>query len=233
MGGRTAIVARGCASGTSDALRYHAAVTSPPARLRIVVALLAVALAACGRSIDRDPIAAGSTVLALGDSLTYGTGASPHSSYPAVLEELTGWRVENAGIPGETATQACERVADLLELHKPALLLVLVGGNDFLRRLPESGVREALAACHAHASSASVPMILLPVPRLGWGGVANAPLYAETAKALDVPLLDAGLADLLANPSMRADAVHLNGQGYRAMARNVADRLVELGWLAR
>ncbi len=202
-------------------------------RRRWIVACALLALAACGRDARLAPIAHGSTVLALGDSLTYGTGAPPQASYPAVLADLTGWNVENAGAPGETAAEICARLPALLDEHRPALVLVLAGGNDFLRRRPEAGVREALANCHAHARNAAVPLALLPVPRLGLGGVSDAPLYAELAGALDVPLVDAGLADLLADGSMRADAVHLNAAGYRAMAQRVAAGLAERGLLRR
>ena len=169
--------------------------------------------------------------MALGDSLTYGTGASPAASWPALLAQRSGWQVENAGVPGETAAQACERLPDLVATHRPALVLVLVGGNDFLRRLPEAGVRDALAACVANARAASVPIVLLPVPRLGLSGLANAPLYAETATSLGVPLVDAGLAEMLGKPAMRADSVHLNAAGYRAMAERIGAGLAALGFL--
>lgn len=170
-------------------------------------------------------------MLALGDSLTYGTGASSATSWPAVLAQRTGWQVENAGVPGETAAQVCARLPDLLAEGRPALVLVVAGGNDFLRRMPESGVREALAACIAQAHAAAVPLVLIPVPRFGLAGVANAPLYAEVAKSRQVPLIDAGIADTLRAPALRADAVHPNAAGYRAMAESIADGLATLGFL--
>lgn len=195
------------------------------------VALVAL-LASCSKA-PHAPIAAGATVLALGDSLTYGTGATAQASYPAVLAQLTGWQVVNAGVPGETAAQGCARLADLLATHQPQLVLVLLGGNDFLRRLPEQGIREALANCARDARTADAPLVLLPVPRLGGNGLDDAPLYAEMAMSLQVPLVDAGLASFLARRSMRADAVHLNDAGYRAMAERIAAGLQELGFLRR
>lgn len=203
----------------------------PVARRRFLATLPAFALLACSRAAKHAALPRGASVVALGDSLTYGTGASPAASWPALLAQRSGWQVENAGVPGATAAQACERLPDLLSAHRPALVLVLVGGNDFLRRLPETGVRDALAACVADARAAAVPVVLFPVPRLGVSGLANAPLYAETARSLGVPLVDAGLADLLGKPAMRADAVHLNAAGYRAMAERIGAGLAELGFL--
>ena len=202
-----------------------------PTRRRFLATMPALALIGCTRDAKLAALPRGSRVLALGDSLTYGTGASPETSWPAMLAQRTGWRVENAGAPGETATQICARLPDLLGEHRPALVLVLAGGNDFLRRLPESGLRDALAACVAHARTSAVPIVLMPVPRFGVTGIANAPLYAEVAKSRQVPMVDAGLADLLRKPAMRTDAVHPNAAGYRAMADNIAEGLTALGFL--
>jgi acyl-CoA hydrolase len=200
-------------------------------RRRFLATLGALALAACGREARHAALPHGARVVALGDSLTYGTGASPAASWPALLAQRSGWQLENAGVPGETAALACERLPDLLAAHRPALVLVLVGGNDFLRRMPDAGVRDALAACVAGARAAAVPIVLLPVPRLGIGGLTNAPLYADAAKSLGVPLVDAGLAEVLGKPAMRADAVHPNAAGYRVVAERIGAGLAELGFL--
>ena len=66
-------------------------------RRRLLALLPATALlAACGKRAPKArPIATGSTVLALGDSLTSGVGADAATAYPAELQALTGWQVVN------------------------------------------------------------------------------------------------------------------------------------------
>jgi acyl-CoA hydrolase len=194
---------------------------------------MALAIPACGRKARVEPLPRDAIVVALGDSLTFGTGAAQSTSYPAVLAAISGWQVVNAGTPGETASEGCARLDALLDEHRPQLVLVLLGGNDFLRRLPEHGVVEALASCVEVARAAQTPIALLTVPRFGPSGISNAALYGELGKRLDVPVVESGLAALLGQPAMRADTVHLNAAGYRQMAGTIAEGLREHGWLAR
>jgi acyl-CoA hydrolase len=204
-----------------------------PRSIAALAAVLALTLAGCGERPRHAVVPAGATVVALGDSLTYGTGAEPASSYPSVLAALTAWNVVNAGVPGETAAQGCDRLRALIAEHRPALVLVLLGGNDFLRRRPDAGIKDALAACAASAQDAGTPLVLMPVPRLGLSGLSDAPLYAEASRTLDLPLVDAGLSDFLGQSALRADAIHLNAAGYRAMAERVAYGLRAAGLLGR
>jgi acyl-CoA hydrolase len=204
-----------------------------PGPIAVLGAVLVLAFAGCGERPRHAMVPAGATVVALGDSLTYGTGAESASSYPSALAALTAWNVVNAGVPGETAAQGCDRLPDLIAEHRPALVLVLLGGNDFLRRRPDAAIRDALAACAASARDAATTLVLMPVPRLGLSGLYDAPLYAEASRTLGVPMVDAGLSEFLGQSAMRADAIHLNAAGYRAMAERVATGLRAEGLLGR
>jgi len=192
-------------------------------------------LTGCGK---RKPLGqtvpAGATVLALGDSLTFGTGATPETSYPSVLAALSGWQLLNAGVPGDTSAQALERLPALLQEHKPALVLVSIGGNDLLRRLPEADTRANLQRiCQlAQASRAQVLVLAVPRPSLAaafTGSLSDHPLYAEVSAALKLPLHANGWATVLADESLRADAIHANTRGYAQMARSVYDAALTHG----
>jgi acyl-CoA thioesterase I len=82
-------------------------------RSLLLAPICAAAVAACGRKSKMAPVPAGASVLALGDSITWGTGATTDTSYPATLATLTGWRVVNAGVPGDTCAGALARLPTL------------------------------------------------------------------------------------------------------------------------
>jgi acyl-CoA hydrolase len=176
---------------------------------------------------------AGATVVALGDSLTYGTGATSETSYPAFLAGATKWNVINAGIAGNTAAEGCARLPDLLTEHRPALVLVFLGGNDLLRRQPVAALIAGLAQCARETKAAGVPMVLFAVPRFDLTGFSDDALFATFAMEHDIAWLTPGFGKLLADDLKRADPVHLNANGYRALAANVVAELRRLGYVAR
>lgn len=192
-------------------------------------------LAGCGRrkTLGR-VVPAGSIVLALGDSLTFGTGATPETSYPAVLAQLSGWQIVNAGVPGDTSAQALERLPALLQEHKPALVLISIGGNDLLRRLPEADTRASLQRICELARGADAQVLVLAVPRPSLaaafiGSLSDHPMYAEVSAALKLPLHAQGWAAVLADEALRADQIHANARGYAQMARSVYDAALAHG----
>lgn len=208
----------------------------PSPRRALLAAAVLAPLVGCGRR--RKPAAAvvpaGAVVLALGDSLTFGTGAAPDESYPAQLARLTGWQVVNAGVPGDTSAQALERLPALLAEHAPALVIVGLGGNDFLRRLPDEATRANLRRICETARAAGAQVLLLGVPQptltAGLSGrLSDHPLYAETADALNLPLHGGGWSEVLADAALRADQIHANGAGYRRFAERLADAARTLG----
>ncbi len=207
------------------------------------MALAAVApsllLAGCGRKPLRGrPVPPGAVVLALGDSLTHGTGATPETAYPAVLAGLTGWRVVNAGVPGDTSAQALARLPALLQEHAPALVLLGIGGNDFLRRLPEAETRANVRAAIAQVRATDAQLLLIAVPRPSvaaafTGSLTDHPLYGEIAEELKLPLHRQGWSEVLADESLRADAIHANARGYAVFAQGLEATAVASGLLPR
>lgn len=206
-------------------------------RRTVVLALAAATLAACSRKARLAALPAGSVVLALGDSITFGTGTTPEASYPSVLAGLSGWKVVNAGVPGDTSGGALQRLPALLAEHRPQLVLVSIGGNDFLRRMSEADTRENIRAICRQAAASGAQVVLVAVPQASaLAAVARSlsdhPMYAELAKELGVPLHADGWADVLSDPALRSDPIHANAEGYAKFAGSLARTLRESGLLA-
>src|SRR6058998_467101 len=78
----------------------------------------------------------GTNVIAFGDSLTAGYGAGTGEDYPTRLSALIGEPVINAGVSGDTTGSALARLdADVLA-RDPRIVIVGLGGNDFLGGVP-------------------------------------------------------------------------------------------------
>lgn len=208
---------------------------------RALLLALPALLAACGKkapAVRGTAVPAGATVLALGDSLTFGTGATPDTAYPAVLATLTGWSVVNAGIPGHTSAQALERLPALLAEHRPALVIVSIGGNDLLRRQDENALRDNLRRTLAAVREAGAQALLVAVPRPTLaarvtGALDDHPLYAEVAGEAAVPLHAEGWSAVLADERLRSDAIHANAAGYETFARGLLGTLQKAGFSGR
>jgi len=198
---------------------------------RTLAALVAsVALAACGPGSKIEKLEPGAIVLAFGDSLTFGTGAAPADSYPAVLERAIGRKVVNAGVPGETSAQGLERLPGVLDEVRPRLLILCHGGNDFLRRLDEARAAANVRAMIEMARARNVAVVLLATPRPGLPPAVPA-FYGEIARELQVPIESAVLRSVLTDNRLKADLVHPNGQGYRQVAEAVESVLRASGAL--
>ena len=214
---------------------------SPQRRRWLAASLLAVALApltACGRKTPRaQAVPAGATVLALGDSLTSGVGASSDTAYPAVLQQLTGWKVVNGGVSGDTSAQALARLPGLLQQHQPALVIVSIGGNDFLRRQTASDTRARVRQICEQARTSGAQVLLVAVPELSLlaaaGRLSDHALYEDIADELKIPLHRKGWSAVLADARLRSDQIHANATGYAQFAQGLVETLRDTGLLAR
>lgn len=198
---------------------------------RFLVALLALfLLAACDRTPTLPKLDSHDVIVAFGDSLTHGTGASADTAYPAVLASLTGHAVINAGVPGDTTASALQRLPAVLEEHQPRLVLLCLGGNDMLRKQSESATENNLRLLvqTIRASGANVVLIGVPAPKL-FGGAPD--FYARVAEDMGLPLEQDIFSDVLKDNRLKSDPIHANAAGYRVVAERLAEFLVEAGAL--
>ena len=198
------------------------------ARAGIVSALLL--LGGCGGGAELPPLESNAVILAFGDSLTFGSGAGRDESYPAVLAALTGRKVVNSGVPGEISANGLKRLPGELDRHRPALLILCHGGNDFLRKMPVDQTAANIEAMIALASARGIPVVLLGVPRPGLFLSADA-LYQEAADRSGAAYLDFSIAEVLSEPGLKSDMVHPNKDGYRVLAGDIHGLLQDAGAL--
>lgn len=215
--------------------RTPPAADTPLQRRVFIAGLLAgVAATGCRKAPKLAALAPGQTVLAFGDSVTFGTGAARGEDWPSLLAQKTGWTVVNAGIPGDTAQNAKGRIQALLDAHRPVLVILEIGGNDFLRRQATQAVKEDIRHLIQTAQRTGAQVVLVAVPALSVLGLvagrpSDAPLYAELADEEKVALVPKVFSEILAQPALCADRIHPNARGYQTMATGIHARLQDLG----
>jgi lysophospholipase L1-like esterase len=186
--------------------------------------------AACGKTPQLPLLAADAAILAFGDSLTAGTGAGEAESYPAVLTRLTGRNVVNAGVPGEVSAGGVQRLPELLERERPALLILCHGGNDLLARQDHQLIADNLRSMIRIAGGRGVPVLLVAVPSPDLT-LKPPSLYEELASEFRIPLERKALAHILGKSALKSDHIHPNAAGYRLLAEAVAELLKKSGAL--
>jgi acyl-CoA thioesterase-1 len=204
---------------------------------KLIYLLFIFTLASCGKDVQKHSVVpAGATVLVLGDSLSYGTGANTGEDYPTLLAKSTGWNVINEGIPGDTSAGGLARLPSLLEQHQPKLLIVELGGNDFLHHAPHTETIANLKAILAEAKANSVTTILVAIPEINAlkaavGNLSDHPLYETLAKETNTPLITDVFSDVLSDRALKSDQIHANAKGYAVVSEMFGEKLKELGFI--
>lgn len=197
----------------------------------------AIMLVSCSKKTKLPAIAKGATVIALGDSLTEGVGATAKTAYPAILAETTGWNIINAGISGDTSAGVLSRLAPLMDKHQPKLVLTCIGGNDFLRKVDEATTRSNIKAICENIKASGAQNMLIAVPQLSLlaaaiSSLSDHPMYKQIAKEMDIPLQEGAWSEILSNANLRSDQIHANEEGYALFAKRLASSLRDVGLLA-
>ncbi len=193
----------------------------------------ALTLAACSDHNDVVKLENNSTIVAFGDSLTYGHGAlSDDDTYPSQLEKITGYTVINAGVNGDTAHAGVKRIRKVVQEHNPELVLVSLGGNDMLRK-QDKDLEANLSAIVEYLISRNIQVVLIAEPQPSVAFLVNslndAEVYQTVAKKYDIPLIENVFSKYLSEYKYKSDTIHLNSEGYELVAEDVAKELKSFG----
>ena len=204
-----------CQRSLSANLRGRRAFGFTWALVSLLAAVFGLGLAAPGLV---QAAAAPGPILVLGDSLSAGYGVKVDATWVALLQKRLatqgyGYRVVNASVSGETTGGARTRLPRALELHKPSIVVIELGGNDGLRGLPIKQVRgnfEAMIEL-TRAAGAQVVLIGMRMPPNYGAEYADSfhALYSELAQKYQLPLLDFFLDGVALDDNlMQADGIH-------------------------
>ena len=181
------------------------------------------------------------TLLVVGDSLSAEYGLPRGSGWVALLtqrleRERLPWRVVNASISGDTTSGGRARLPALLQQHKPALVLIELGGNDALRGLPLASTEANLVAMTRAAKSAGARVLLVGMqvpPNYGRQYTQDFErLFARAAQAEQVALVPFLLAGVADGPDpvalFQPDRIHPKAEAQPRMLDNVWPTLRKL-----
>jgi len=171
------------------------------------------------------------TVVVLGDSLSAGYGISVNEGWVKLLEQRIasegyGYQVVNASVTGETTQGGLSRLPRVLQIHKPAIVIIELGGNDGLRGLPLATTRENLRRTIELAKGAKARVVLVGMmipPNYGPRYTQEfRDIYTGLASGHSVPLVPFLLDKVALNAEfMQPDGIHANAKGQPRMLENV------------
>ena len=177
-------------------------------------------------------------ILVVGDSLSAGFGLLPGQGWVTLLQQRLkregyGHRVINASVTGETTDGGVQRLDRALALHRPAIVVIELGGNDGLRGLPVSRVRAnlELLIMKSRAAGAQVLLLTIRVPTSYGPRYASSfqNIYAELAARYRIGLAPF-LTDevVLTDELFLADGIHPNAEAQPLLLDNLWPQLSPL-----
>jgi acyl-CoA thioesterase-1 len=183
-------------------------------------------------------ILAAPALLVVGDSLSSGYGVSAKQRWVTLLAERLQARcgdvqVINASVTGDTSSGGVSRLPALLQQHRPALVIIELGGNDGLRGIPPRTLQENLLRMVRRSRLAGAHVLLLGVKlpaNYGPEFVARFHrVYYDVAAEASVPLVPFFLEGVALNPDlMQADGIHPNDRAQPVLLDNVWSTLESL-----
>lgn len=194
---------------------------------RIAVGVLLLIAAACKDGSPTSPSQSDRVIVAFGDSLTSGPGVAPGQAYPALLQQrITAdgrdYQVINAGVTGDTSSDALLRF-DAALVPNTEILILAIGGNDGLRRVPIATLERNLSTMIERAQQRGIDVLLcqMEAPPLGGLGytIEFHRVFTRLAERYNLRLVPFFLTGIIGNDGWDLDdTLHPNAAGHKVIA---------------
>ena len=173
------------------------------------------------------PEGRGKNIIAFGDSLVEGVGASPGNNFVSLLSKKLGADIINAGFGGDTTASALDRLSQDVISRDPKIVVVLLGGNDAVRRIPKQETFKNLEKIIDRVQEKGAGVLLIGI-QSGFFRDNYKKDFAALARkkgAWHVPDI---LDGIFAHPDLMDDAIHPNDKGYQIIANRLEPVLREM-----
>ncbi|WP_425916050.1 arylesterase [Acinetobacter sp. TSRC1-2] len=171
------------------------------------------------------------TIMILGDSISAGYGIQAQQGWVHLLQKRLEQqypkqhKVVNASVSGETTSGALARLPKLLQIHKPHVVVIELGGNDGLRGQSPLLIQKNLAHLIQQSQKAKATVIVFGMkipPNYGTAYTKafekNYQIVSEQYKVKLMPFFLEGIAGK--KNLMQQDLVHPNASAQSILLNN-------------
>ena len=204
----------------------------------LAAALLFGCAAAALQAATAAAAPAAPTVLIVGDSLSAGYGLAAGQGWVDLLQRKLAaqgfeHKVVNASISGDTTAGGRSRINAALQVHKPAVVVIELGGNDGLRGSALAAVKSNLDYMVESAQKAGANVLVLGMqlpPNYGSKYIAEfSSLFRDVAKTRGTALVPFLLQAFGDKPELfQADRIHPTAQAQPLMLEAIWPELKKL-----
>lgn len=161
----------------------------------------------------------GTDIIAFGDSLVQGVGSSNSNDFVSVLSRKIEIPIVNLGHSGDTTADGLARISNL-DKYNPKIVILLLGGNDYLKKVPITETENNLATIIKNIQNRGAIVLLLGVR----GGLINDhfdSMFERLRSRYHTAYVSDVLSGLIADSRYMSDVVHPNDLGYSIIANRV------------
>jgi len=169
----------------------------------------------------------GNTIVAFGDSLVEGVGAREGNDFVSLVSSDIGEDIINMGKSGDTTSSALQRLEKDVLTKNSKIVIILLGGNDYLQRISIDSTFENLETIVKEIQKTGAIVVLLGV-RVGVLKDIYASHYKKLVRDTNAYYVPNVLQDIIGNANRLYDTIHPNDAGYRIIADRVSPVVLDI-----